>query len=1261
MMKRLFLPFLMSLAVCNLLTAQTNTNEKILKLNAPIFKLAQQTSYARAMAVAKEKNWDVVIKLSNGNTARLSGIDEFGFPIYTKSTNNTIGAATTRANQLWPGGASGLNLSGSSAAMRNRLGIWEFDGAPLSTHVEFGGRILQKDSPSGSSGNSHATHVAGTMVAAGINPIAKGMAFGIPNLVSYDYTSDLSEMTTEAAAGLLLSNHSYGLLAGWDFNTTNNRWQFYGRPGENEDYRYGFYSRDASLIDSILYNAPNYLMVAVAGNDRNNNGPAVGQPYFRLDASGNFISGGNRPAGISSNDSYDIITGYGIAKNCITVGAVNGIPAGYVKPGDVVMSAFSGWGPTDDGRIKPDIVADGVNVTSTSNLSNSSYATLSGTSMAGPNATGSMLLLQEYYTKLKPGNFMRAATLKGLVIHTTDEAGLTPGPDYQYGWGLLNVERAASVLTGAIPSNNATTSSDLLYENVLNNGQVFTKTVVATGKVPLKATIAWTDPVAAVNTNSATNLNDRTKKLVNDLDIKITRGSQTFLPWALNVLNPGGEATKSDNVTDNVERIDVDSTVPGQTYTITVSHKGNLARGPQAYSLMVSGVGGIAYCASASNPGGGAKIDSVKFSNINFGNTAGCKTYTDNTHLMGDIQTLQTIPFTVRVSTCDITTQSRMVKIFIDYNNDGDFLDANELAASSPVLTSATTNFTGNIVVPNGLTIGTVTLMRVIVQETLNATDINSCNNFAKGETEDFRLRVVPPSNDLSITNILSPEAGACGNNAQYISVTISNNGSVSQNNIPLTATVLNGSTSVASLTATYPGTIPALSTANYTFQTPFNSIAGTTYTITAAANVAADQNSANNSLTASVPIASKPANPAGQGVVCGTNVILSALNQTTANYFWYTSNTSTTPIAAGANVQTSTITTDRTYYIGTDARTTVGAASKLTYAGGSYFAGNAVMKISHTVPITIETARFYTGNSGQIKLTLADNYTPGTGGSFSYRPISSTTIDLFPSNTNGATTNDPSDSGFVYNLNLKINGSGDKIIIGELLNGATMFRNNGITGTTYPQGSSSIMAFTGNSASLSGGSENQFYYFFYDTRVSTGCASDRVAVVAAANTGVTLSQVGDSLVSSLRTGVYQWVFNDTATIAGANGSSIKPSRSGNYKVIVTDALGCARTSSNINFTVTALNTVSPAEIKLSVSPNPNNGIFQLSFETSTRSDLSIEILNAAGTRVFTNTQAGFIGRYSKLINLENKSSEFYILKIQHDKKTYLQKLLIQR
>ncbi|MEJ0081862.1 MAG: S8 family serine peptidase [Puia sp.] len=119
--------------------------------------------------------------------------------------------------------------------------------------------------------------------------------------------------------------------------------------------------------------------------------------------------------GISNNDGYDIVPTYGNAKNIIAIGAVNPIPGGYNSPADVQLAEFSSWGPTDDGRIKPDLVADGINVLSCVSTSNNAYAIFSGTSMSSPAAAGSGFLLQEYYYKLH-NTFMRSATLKGILI-----------------------------------------------------------------------------------------------------------------------------------------------------------------------------------------------------------------------------------------------------------------------------------------------------------------------------------------------------------------------------------------------------------------------------------------------------------------------------------------------------------------------------------------------------------------------------------------------------------------------------------------------------------------------------------------------------------------------------------------------------------------------------------------------------------------------------------------------------------------------------
>lgn len=1273
MMKKIVLPFLWICGFTGMVAAQEFTNTRILNQAAIGYRISGNANYTRALLLAKTKGWPLSITAREGRTGVLVGMDDFGLPKYYMTNNNTIAAATSRANQLWPSGSTGLNLTGSSANMKNKLAIWD-GGAVLGSHVELTGRVVQKDNPASTS--DHSTHVSGTMIASGVNPSARGMAYGIQGIVAYDYTNDITEIASEAS-NLILSNHSYSIVSGWNYNSSKSRWEFNGKSTDNEDYKFGYYSDDSQALDSIAYHAPYYLIVKSAGNNRSENGPAIGENYWRYNASGTMADAGTRPSGISSNDSYDIISWDAGAKNILTVGAVSGIPSGYSRKEDVVMSAFSSWGPTDDGRIKPDIVADGIDLLSPIATSTTSYATYSGTSMAAPGATGSLLLLQEYYSKLKNSAtaFLRSATLKGLAIHTANEAGKAPGPDYEYGWGLLNVQKAAEVLTAAIPNNNPSTSTHLLYENTLAQGGTFITTVIASGKGALSATICWTDVKG--NVDKVNVLNNRTKNLVNDLDIRITKGSgstlRTYFPWTLDVINPSAAAVRGDNSTDNVERVDLDSTVPGETYTITISHKGALAGGLQAYSLLVSGVGGTAYCTSASG-GGGARIDSVSFKGIHAGNTAGSKTYTDNRNYVADIEASEVIPIDIKVSTADATTNSRIVKVFIDYNNNGVF-DAGEMVAVSGTLSSAAQIYTGSISASSSLAVGNICLMRIIVQETTNAADILACGIYGKGETQDYRIRVVNPTNDVSISEIVAPSSIDCGNGAQYLTVKIKNNGSIGQSNIPLTATVVTGSTTVASFSFTYPGPIAALSSLNYTFQTPFATTGGTLYTITAATNLSNDQFPANNTLITTFNSAAKPAVVSAVGNICGTtNVTLKVNNPDISSYFWYSSVSSTSPFAVGPTVTTTNPPTDKTYYVAKEARASVGPATKMVYPNGGYnvYGGNYV-KFNNSVPVVIETARLYIGYPGQVKITLGNIVSEDlTTGGYSYIPLVTTVLDVYATNPTpkpGAQSGNPAgDLGAIYYLNIPVSTTGDHVLILECLksqgrsDSATIFRNNGITGTTtYPTGVPNIFSITGNSAHTGTAQESQYYYFYYDMKINTGaCVSDKVSVVATASPIPVITQQGDSLVSSIATG-NAWYVNDTA-IANATGKSYKPTKQGGtYKVVVTDAFGCQLSSNQLNFAVTAINDVLVREIKLSVSPNPNKGVFNLSFEVSSRADLSIEILSASGQRVYNSSYPNFNGRFSKQLSVAGLSAEFYILKITHNKKTYLQKLVIQR
>ena len=330
------------------------------------------TNYQKAINVARQKGWQTEGNLGNGRIFRLHGIDETGHPLYITTESNANAAATTRTNQLYSGGSLGLSLNGSSDAVKDKLGVWD-GGAVLATHQEFGTRVKQQDNVSGS--DLHATHVSGTLIASGISPQARGMAFGA-NLKAWDFSNDVSEMSV-AAKDLAISNHSYGFQAGWVYNATTNRWAWYGNTSisTTEDYKFGFYDSSAQSWDKIANAAPFYLIVKSAGNNRNETGPPDGTYYF-LGSSTTDSSNIAR----SRNNSYDCLSTSSNAKNILTVGAINGTSGNPpAQSSDIKISSFSSWGPTDDGRIKPDLVAVGVNLFSSSNASTTAYVVESGT------------------------------------------------------------------------------------------------------------------------------------------------------------------------------------------------------------------------------------------------------------------------------------------------------------------------------------------------------------------------------------------------------------------------------------------------------------------------------------------------------------------------------------------------------------------------------------------------------------------------------------------------------------------------------------------------------------------------------------------------------------------------------------------------------------------------------------------------------------------------------------------------------------------
>ena len=485
-------------------------------------------------------------------------------PIYI-TTTNLKSAIATQTIALSPGGDLGLDLEGEGYT----IGIWELD-YPLESHQEFmnsdgTSRVSAIDTNNPNVGGGHASHVAGTLGASGVSGSAKGMA---PK--SYIVSGNVAGHKTETAnehlsSGMLVSNHSYGIVVDSDTES----WFL----GSYASFNYAGSTNDgARSWDQILYNSPYYTKVESAGNE------------------GTFSYEGGLGPGL------DKLTGSTVCKNNIVVANANVIvnipPFGNPAITGAAIAPSSSQGPTDDGRIKPDITGRGTNVYSCDDSTDSSYGNSTGTSMSGPGVAGSLLLLQEHYNNLN-SSFMRSSTLKGLVCHTaTDDAENPnvsaipyPGPDPFWGWGLLNAKFAAQTII------DAQTNAAIVEEKILNNGEIYSFTVNVSGSEKLMATICWTDLAGQLQNGI---LNSTTPALVSDLDLRITDSDNNeYFPWKLDLSNLP-YAIKGDNIVDNIERVEINAPSTGQ-YTITISHKGTLTptspggQGSQDYSLIVTG------------------------------------------------------------------------------------------------------------------------------------------------------------------------------------------------------------------------------------------------------------------------------------------------------------------------------------------------------------------------------------------------------------------------------------------------------------------------------------------------------------------------------------------------------------------------------------------------------------------------------------------------------------------------------------------------
>lgn len=386
----------------------------------------------------------------------------------------------------------------------------------------------------------------------------------------------------------------------------------------------GDYTQDSAYADEFVWNNRDMAITFSAGNegsDANSDGvvdndsigsPATAKNVITIGASENQRSS----YACDTTLTYVSHDAYQTGQTCNSMGGQNllgtygqrwgaDFPANPIASDPTAgnseqMAGFSSRGPTDDGRIKPDVVAPGTWVlsgysgmhqegygdpTNPQNGAyqldgwgmpmNGTYKYFGGTSMSNPLAAGAATVVRDFYKKahtLDASAALVKATLINSAIDLLDENndGANdndyPIPNSHEGWGRVNVANATD--NGHKFDDNAaglSTNGTAIYQASVNTSGA------------LKITLVWSDYPSTAT--AAANL-------VNDLDLTVTSPSGTV--YRGNVFSGGWSQTggSADRV-NNVENVYVQTAATG-TWTIEV--KGfNVPNGPQPFALVVDG------------------------------------------------------------------------------------------------------------------------------------------------------------------------------------------------------------------------------------------------------------------------------------------------------------------------------------------------------------------------------------------------------------------------------------------------------------------------------------------------------------------------------------------------------------------------------------------------------------------------------------------------------------------------------------------------
>jgi hypothetical protein len=199
-----------------------------------------------------------------------------------------------------------------------------------------------------------------------------------------------------------------------------------------------------------------------------------------------------------------------------------------------------------------------------------------GTSNAAPAVAGSIALLIQHWRNLGYGSDPWPSTVKAILIQTADDIH-QPGPDFGSGYGRLDIEEAAALLTKDNGRREQIIELPITWKEVHEFDFEITG-----GASPVKVTLAWDDPPAQSSAS---------RYLVNDLDLLlISPDGRRFKPYVLDPDKPGADAKRKRDRLNNVEQVVVAIPFPGTSGTWTAVVRAGLLPGQslmQDYSLVL--------------------------------------------------------------------------------------------------------------------------------------------------------------------------------------------------------------------------------------------------------------------------------------------------------------------------------------------------------------------------------------------------------------------------------------------------------------------------------------------------------------------------------------------------------------------------------------------------------------------------------------------------------------------------------------------------